>query len=637
MKKASILLIIAFSIIQISEAQYLAGRNKSGTITANTDSKDLAGIANSTDQKGFEDLFEPFLIGPPERDLLKTAGSPSGLPSMPEDPDHQVRAHELVMLVTDAAELVHLKGESAFTELSVSGSRWRQGETYIFVLDTQGNMLVHPDPALEGKNQLDLKDVNGKPIIRGLIAVANSYADKPEGWFHYQWPVPGGLLPRWKSSYVHLANAPSGKSYIVGSGIYNDRMEREFVVDIVQDAVAQIGQKGEKAFPLFHDPKGPFIVKDAYVFVIDKNGVEIVNPAFPSLEGRNIMEMKDAQGKYLVKEMFKVLKDDNTGWVDYMWPKPGESVSTQKSTYVSKAKMGEQWMLVGCGVYLSDAPKTVSAKAKMKADELMTLVRDASKVFEKKGEKAYAEFRQKGTRWYRDDTYFFVWTMEGKRVFHAANPEGEGQNMSTVKDVLGRPWGKMFLDAATSTSGEGWVHYMYPEPGDIFPTWKSSFIKRATFPSGKQYLIGCGIYNMDMDKAFIEDVVNHAADVVAVNGKEAFDLLRDKAGPFVFMDIYVFVDNAEGVELVNVAQPSVEGMNILDLKDANGKYVAREYLDVAENKGSGWVDYYWYRPGNNSPAHKYSYVKKVKFGNETYILGAGFYENEETNGSTKVE
>jgi hypothetical protein len=38
---------------------------------------------------------------------------------------------------------------------------------------------------------------------------------------------------------------------------------------------------------------------------------------------------------------------------------------------------------------------------------------------------------------------------------------------------------------------------------------------------------GCGIYNMQMDKAFIEDVVNHAAALVADRGKEAFGQLRD--------------------------------------------------------------------------------------------------------------
>jgi hypothetical protein len=121
--------------------------------------------------------------------------------------------------------------------------------------------------------------------------------------------------------------------------------------------------------------------------------------------------------------------------------------------------------------------------------------------------------------------------------------------------VLGRPIGKMFLEAAATPSGEGWGHYMYPEPGDIFPTWKSTFVKRVTFPSGKQYIIGCGIYNMEMDKAFIEDVVDRAAALIADRGKEAFGQLRDKTGPFVFMNTYVFVETPDGTELVNPALP----------------------------------------------------------------------------------
>ena len=47
---------------------------------------------------------------------------------------------------------------------------------------------------------------------------------------------------------------------------------------------------------------------------------------------------------------------------------------------------------------------------------------------------------------------------------------------------------------------------------------------------------------MQMDKAFIEDVVNQAATLIAGQGKEAFGQLRDKAGPFIFMDTYVFVN-----------------------------------------------------------------------------------------------
>ncbi len=540
--------------------------------------------------------------------------------------DYQYKeTRDLVQLVNDAADLLRVKGGAAFTDFRVPGSRWRQGEMYIFVLDPNGNMLVHPDATLESKNELGLKDINGKPIIRGLIDAATMFPGKPQGWYHYQWPVPGGILPRWKSTYVRLVTVPSGARYIVGAGIYNDRMEKAFVVDVVKDAVEQIEKNGEAAFQLFHDRTGPFIAKDAYIFVYNMNGVDLVNPGFPNLEGRNLLDLKDTQSKQVVQEMLKMVQTSGSGWVDYMWPKPGESASTQKSAYVSKAKMGDKWVLVGCGVYLADAPKAVRSEKKMTAPQLMTLVREAAAVFEKQGEKAYPEFRQKGSKWLRDDTYFFVWTMDGTRVFHAADPKGEGQNMSDVKDIVGRPWGKMFLDAAASSSGEGWIHYMYPEPGDMFPTWKSTFVKKVTFPSGKQYIVGCGIYNMQMDKAFIEDLVNHAATLVASQGKDAFSQLRDKTGPFVFMDTYVFVNTADGTELVNAAQPSMEGKNVIDLKDVKGKPLVHDYIAAAMKDGSAWVEYYWYKPGDNTPVRKQAYVRKVQLGEDTYIVGSGVY------------
>ena len=127
---------------------------------------------------------------------------------------------------------------------------------------------------------------------------------------------PGGLLPRWKSSYVQLVTVPSGTRYVVGSGTYNDRMERPFVVDAVKGAVAQIEQHGTAAFPLFHDRTGPFIAKDTYIFVFDSKGVDLVNPGFPNLEGRNLMDLQDTQGKLLIHEMFKVVQTSGSGWVE---------------------------------------------------------------------------------------------------------------------------------------------------------------------------------------------------------------------------------------------------------------------------------------------------------------------------------
>jgi signal transduction histidine kinase len=561
--------------------------------------------------------------------LLQACSGTVPTVATPADQSFQYQdTRELMALVRDATELVRAKGEAALSEFRVPGSRWRQDDTYIFVLDPKGNMLVHPDPAMEGKNELDLKDINGKPIIRGLLGAAMTLPSKPEGWYHYEWPVPDGLLPRWKSSYVRLVTAPSGNSYVVGSGTYNDRMERTFVVDAVKDAVGEIEKNGTAALQLFHDPTGPFIAKNEYIFVYDMQGINLALPAFPNLEGRNLLDLKDTHGKPVVREMLDIVKSSGSGWIDYMWPKPGESVSTQKSAYVSKAKMGDRWVLVGSGVYLADAPKAIPTTKKMNAPELMTLVRDAAAVFEHQGEQAYAEFRKPGTKWFHDDVYFFVLAMDGTRVFQAPDPTMEGLNARDLKDIHGRRIGQMVLDVTASRTGEGWSHYMFPEPGGLFPMWKSVFSKRVTFPSGKEHIIGSGIYNMQMDRTLITDVVDRAAALIVERGKGAFGPLRDRRGPFVFMDTYVFVETPDGTELVNPAQPSLEGRNLIGLRDLKGKLAVRDEIAAAMTDGSAWVDLYWYKPGQNRPARKQTFVRKVQSGQDTYIVGSGVYLEE---------
>jgi len=540
----------------------------------------------------------------------------------PEYEHEETRA--LVALVTDAAELVVSEGETAFSKFCVAGSRWRHDETYVFVLDPDGNMVVHPDAALEGTNQMALRDISGRPIIQGLIDAATAIPNKRDGWHHYQWPLPGGLFPRWKSSYVRLAQAPSGKRYIVGCGMYNERMERVFVIDAVANAVALIEARGQAAFASLRDPVGPFLVKDAYVFVIDSDGVDLVNPGFPNLEGRTILDLTDKHGTHLVREMIEVVRTRGSGWVDYMWPKPGESVSTQKSAYVRKAALGDRTVIVGCGVYLAEAPVEARPPRTTTASKLMTLVRNGAALLEEKGEAAYSEFRVQGSKWFHDTSYFFALTTDGTMAFHAAEPAREGERDFAL-DVLGRPFRRMILDAAAGASGEGWSHYMFPMPGMVFPAWKSTFAKRVTLPSGAQRILCSGIYNMQLDKALIEDVVHRAAALIAEHGRAAFSRLRDRTGPFMFMDTYVFVTGLDGTELVNGALPSLEGRNLMSLKDLEGTYVVRDEIALAMKEGSAWFDCYWFTPGDNRPALKQTFVQKVQSGEDIFVVGSGIY------------
>lgn len=63
------------------------------------------------------------------------------------------------------------------------------------------------------------------------------------------------------------------------------------------------------------------------------------------------------------------------------------------------------------------------------------------------------------------------------RLVYPPDLSGEGQNMSSLVDVTGKPIGKMFIDIALSEKGEGWIDYSWPKPGETEPSTKETYIK----------------------------------------------------------------------------------------------------------------------------------------------------------------
>ncbi|MCC7563953.1 MAG: cache domain-containing protein [Methanobacterium sp.] len=122
-------------------------------------------------------------------------------------------------------------------------------------------------------------------------------------------------------------------------------------------------------------------------------------------------------------------------------------------------------------------------------DELVTLVDQAVQMINEKGESAFPELRS--SSWFHNDSYVFVWRLDGIRVVYPPDPTGEGKNMTDLVDSNGKPIGKLFIQ--TAQSGSGWVEYMWPEPGDETPYKKITYIKRAKYKN-QTYLVGSGVY-----------------------------------------------------------------------------------------------------------------------------------------------
>ncbi len=127
-------------------------------------------------------------------------------------------------------------------------------------------------------------------------------------------------------------------------------------------------------------------------------------------------------------------------------------------------------------------------------------------------------------------------------------------------------------------------------------------------------------------KKQIEALVNKAAALIESKGKDAFAELRKKDSDWYKGEIYIFVDSMDGTILMLPPNPELEGENIINMKDSNGKLFMQEFAETAKTKGSGWVSYTWPKPGEDKPSNKMSYIKKtIMPDGEMVILGAGIY------------
>ncbi|HEY1473720.1 MAG TPA: cache domain-containing protein [Pseudolabrys sp.] len=103
---------------------------------------------------------------------------------------------------------------------------------------------------------------------------------------------------------------------------------------------ATFKQVSDKAVPAFHD-------RDLYPFIYDMSGICVAHGARPALIGKNLIDLKDQDGKFLIREMVTMANGPGSGWIDYKWPNPITSKIEDKSSYVEK--MGDYF--VGVGVY----------------------------------------------------------------------------------------------------------------------------------------------------------------------------------------------------------------------------------------------------------------------------------------------
>ncbi|BAI71381.1 methyl-accepting chemotaxis protein [Azospirillum sp. B510] len=91
---------------------------------------------------------------------------------------------------------------------------------------------------------------------------------------------------------------------------------------------------------------------DEYFFITDLAPRMVMHPIKPELDGTDVSNTTDPNGKRLFREFVRVVKADGAGFVDYLWPRPGAAEPVAKLSYV-KGFAPWGW-LVGSGIYIDD-------------------------------------------------------------------------------------------------------------------------------------------------------------------------------------------------------------------------------------------------------------------------------------------
>ncbi|MEB2843879.1 HAMP domain-containing protein [Rhizobiales bacterium RZME27] len=89
-----------------------------------------------------------------------------------------------------------------------------------------------------------------------------------------------------------------------------------------------------------------------YFWINDMRPFMVMHPIKPEMNGTDLSQNKDPNGKFLFVEFTKVVKATGQGFSDYYWPKPGADQPVEKFSHVAGF---EPWgWVVGTGVYSDD-------------------------------------------------------------------------------------------------------------------------------------------------------------------------------------------------------------------------------------------------------------------------------------------
>jgi len=146
----------------------------------------------------------------------------------------------------------------------------------------------------------------------------------------------------------HLTLLAFVASNLCMAAIAGEHASRDEAVAMVKKAAIFWKANGdEKTFAAITDKKGPFTDRDLYLVVYGLDGTVHAHGANEKMVGRNLIELKDVDGKLFVKERVEMAQKQASFWQEYKFTDPLSKKIEPKEMYCERI---ENNVLCG-GVY----------------------------------------------------------------------------------------------------------------------------------------------------------------------------------------------------------------------------------------------------------------------------------------------
>lgn len=175
-----------------------------------------------------------------------------------------------------------------------------------------------------------------------------------------------------------------------------------------------------------------------YFYAYTTEGVNVVHPINKALVGKNLIDMKDKEGNFVIKDLIKAAKE-GTGVTRFIWPNPITKIDEPKLSYNFYYEPLD--LVIGTGDYASNIKERYQ--------------NEAIKILEKLR--------------YADDGYFYAIKKTDKGyayAFHATNPSQKNKEFKLgIKDSHGTMYRDEIVQNVSKNREEGtFVPYYFEHP-----------------------------------------------------------------------------------------------------------------------------------------------------------------------------